>query len=94
MQPLKGSLCSLFLCVTRKTTWKKTHHPHCPFSSALLFSGGQPAEQLQVHQVPEGVLVGGVPHRDAVPVVRTHGNADPHSQKPLFILGAGFPINL
>ena len=95
MQPLKGSQCILFFCVTRKTTLRRTH-PHCPFSFFLAsFSGGQPAEQLQVHQVPEGVLVGGVPHRDAVPVVRTHGNADPHSsQKPLFILGVGFPINL
>ena len=39
----------------------------------FFLSGGQPAEQLQVHQVPEGVLVGRVPHRDAVPVVRTDG---------------------
>ena len=41
--------------------------------------GGQPAEQLQVHQVPEGVLVRRVSHRDAVPVVRTHGTYVRHN---------------
>ena len=37
------------------------------------FPGGQLAEQFQMRQVSESLLVGGMPHRDEMPMVRNDG---------------------
>jgi len=37
------------------------------------FLGGQPSEQFQVRQMPESLLVGGMPHWNEMPMVWDDG---------------------